>query len=61
MPNETMTGMAAKNKETEQERSAEVDAAVELVRMARQQGSALTGPDGLLKQFTKTVLKSAAA
>jgi putative transposase len=34
-------------------------AAVELVRQAREQGLALTGPDGLLKQLTKTVLETA--
>lgn len=31
----------------------------ELVRLAREQGLSLTGPDGLLKQFTKTVLETA--
>lgn len=34
-------------------------AAVQLVRLAKQQGLVLTGPGGLLKQFTKTVLDSA--
>jgi putative transposase len=37
----------------------EVDAARELVRMAREQGLALTGPDGLLKLLTKTVIETA--
>ena len=32
---------------------------MELVRQAREQGLALTGPDGLLRQFTKTVLETA--
>ncbi|MGY5311772.1 IS256 family transposase [Nocardia gipuzkoensis] len=41
------------------EASAEQLAAAELVRMARQQGLSLTGPDGLLQQFTKTVLETA--
>nr|WP_157121205.1 IS256 family transposase [Nocardia miyunensis] len=41
------------------EASAETLAAQELVRMAREQGLSLTGPDGLLKQFTKTVLETA--
>ena len=41
------------------EASAEELAAVELVRMAKEQGLSLTGPDGLLKQFTKTVLETA--
>ena len=39
--------------------SAEEAAAVELVRMAKEQGLSLTGTDGLLKQFTKSVLKTA--
>ena len=39
--------------------SAEMDAATELVRMAKEQGLALTGPDGLLKQLTKTVIETA--
>jgi transposase-like protein len=33
--------------------------AEELVRRAREQGVSLTGPDGLLKQLTKTVLETA--
>ncbi len=41
------------------EQTAEQQAAVELVRMAREQGLSLTGPDGLLKQLTKTVIESA--
>lgn len=39
--------------------SAEQQAAVELVRLAQEQGLSLTGPDGLLKQLTKTVLEAA--
>jgi putative transposase len=39
--------------------SAEQLAAVELVRQAKEQGLSLTGPDGLLKQLTKTVLETA--
>jgi putative transposase len=39
--------------------SAELTAARELVRQAREQGLSLTGPDGLLKQLTKTVLETA--
>jgi transposase-like protein len=46
----------AKKKPVEQ--SAEEKAAVELVRLAKQQGLSLTGPDGLLKQLTKTVLET---
>ena len=41
------------------EPSAEAAAAAELVRLAKEQGLSLTGPDGLLKQFTKTVLETA--
>jgi putative transposase len=39
--------------------SAEQQAAVDLVRLAKEQGLSLTGPDGLLKQLTKTVLETA--
>jgi transposase-like protein len=45
-------------KKTEQE-SAEQQAAAELVRLAKEQGLSLTGPDGLLKQLTKSVLETA--
>jgi putative transposase len=41
------------------EPTAEQLAAEELVRRARDQGLSLTGPDGLLKQLTKTVLETA--
>jgi putative transposase len=41
------------------EPSAEETAARELVRLARAQGLSLTGPGGLLKQFTKSVLETA--
>jgi putative transposase len=47
----------AKKKQAEQ--TAEQQAAVELVRMAKEQGLSLTGPDGLLKQLTKTVIETA--
>ena len=39
--------------------TAEEVAARELVRLAQEQGLSLTGPDGLLKQFTKNVLETA--
>jgi transposase-like protein len=39
--------------------SPELDAAKELVRLAKEQGLALTGPDGLSKVLTKTVLETA--
>ncbi len=48
----------AKKKELPPE-SAELQAARELVRQAKEQGLSLTGPDGLLKQLTKTVLEAA--
>ena len=41
------------------EPSAEQKLAEELVARARAQGVSLTGPDGLLKQLTKTVLETA--
>src|ERR1700679_4141852 len=47
----------AKRKATEV--SAEQAAATELVRLAREQGLSLTGPDGLLKLLTKTVIETA--
>jgi transposase-like protein len=40
-------------------RSAQEELAARLVAQAQQQGLALTGPDGLLKQLTKTVLEAA--
>jgi transposase-like protein len=43
------------------EPSAEELAAAELVRLAKEQGLSLTGPVGLLKQLTKTVLETALA
>jgi putative transposase len=50
--------VVTKKKEPSEE-SAEQQAATELVRLAREQGLSLTGPDGLLKQLTKTVLETA--
>src|SRR3954462_1662148 len=46
-------------KKTKEPEPAELVAARELVRQAREQGLSLTGPDGLLKQLTKTVLETA--
>jgi transposase-like protein len=46
-------------KKQQPEASAEEQAAKELVRRAREQGLSLTGPDGLLKQLTKTMLETA--
>src|SRR3954454_11029839 len=51
----TLNGVAKKKAD---EQSAEQQAAVELVRLAKEQGLSLTGPDGLLKQLTKTVLET---
>jgi hypothetical protein len=39
--------------------TAEQQAAVDLVRMAKEQGLSLTGPDGLLNQLTKSVIETA--
>ena len=52
----TLSDMSAKKKP---DPSAEEIAARELVRLAKEQGLSLTGPDGLLKQFTKSVLETA--
>jgi transposase-like protein len=41
------------------ELSAGQEAAAELVRMAKEKGLSLTGPDGLLKQLTKSVIETA--
>jgi len=41
--------------------SAEQATATELVRLAKEQGLSLTGPDGLLKLLTKSVIESALA
>ena len=46
-------------KKAKAEPSAQEQVAEELVRQAREQGLSLTGPDGLLKQLTKTVLETA--
>ncbi len=50
----TLNGVMKKKAEP----SAEQAAFVELVRMAKERGLSLTGPDGLLKQLTKTVLET---
>jgi putative transposase len=51
----TLDGVAKKKAD---EQSAEQQAAAELVRLAKEQGLSLTGPDGLLKQLTKTVIET---
>lgn len=56
----TLVPMAWKTKKTQDEdRCAEMDAAVELVRQAKAQGLELTRPGGLLKQFAKAVIEIA--
>ena len=45
--------------EPRQPSAAELEAARELVRQARERGVALTGPDELLKALTKTVIETA--
>ena len=54
-----MTTLDGVTKKKQAEQSAEQQAAVELVRLAQEQGLSLTGPDGLLKQLTKAVLETA--
>ena len=54
----TLPDMAAKKKEPA-EQSAEQQVVAELVRQAREKGLSLTGPEGLLKQLTKTVIEVA--
>lgn len=54
-----MTTLEIVPKTNRAEPSAEELAAKELVRLARERGLSLTGPDGLLKQFTKSVLETA--
>jgi len=54
-----MTTLDGVTKKKAVEQSAEQQAAVELVRLAQEQGLSLTGPEGLLKQLTKTVLETA--
>ena len=54
-----MTTLDGVTKKKPAEESAEQQAAAELVRLAQEQGLSLTGPDGLLKQLTKTVLETA--
>ena len=51
----TLNDVAKKKSEL----SAEAQAAAQLVRLAKEQGLSLTGPGGLLKQFTKSVLETA--
>lgn len=57
---ETVRGMSPSMEEpTEQPSAGELETARELVRQAREQGVALTGPEGLLKALTKNVIETA--
>ena len=54
-----MGNMTPTKKPDAEKRNAEREAALTFVRMAKEKGLDLTGPDGLLKQFTKSVLETA--
>src|ERR1700724_2219212 len=54
-----MTTLDGVTKKKTAEQSAKQQGAAELVRLAQGEGLSLTGPDGLLKQLTKTVLETA--
>ena len=54
-----MTTLEDVTKKRAEPPSAEAAAAAGLFRLAKEQGLSLTGPDGLLKQFAKTVLETA--
>ena len=57
---ETLVGVSPPPRNpTDQPSAEELAAAKELVRQARAQGVALTGPGGLLKALTKTVIETA--
>jgi transposase-like protein len=51
----TLGDVSAKKKQP----SAEAEAAKEFLKLASDRGLSLTGPEGLLKQFTKNVLETA--
>ena len=53
--------MTPTKKPDAEKRNAEREAALTFVRMAKEKGLDLTGPDGLLKQFTKSVLETGSA
>ncbi len=61
MMTDTLVVVEPPSKQPEQRppSAAELDAARELVQLARDRGVALTGPDGLLKALTKTVIETA--
>jgi transposase-like protein len=53
----TLPDVAGKKEQVKE--SAEQQAAAELVRLAKEQGLSLTGPDGLLRHLNKVVLETA--
>src|SRR6516162_11373433 len=55
----TLGNVTDRKRKDKPEPTAEQKLAEELVARAREQGVSLTGPDGLLKQLTKTVLETA--
>src|SRR5215471_4971285 len=55
----TLENVTDRKRKDKPEPTAELKLAEELVARAREQGLSLTGPDGLLKQLTKTVLETA--
>jgi putative transposase len=59
MTSDAMSADAKKINKSGRELSREQAVAVEMVAMAREKGLDLTGPDGLLKLFTKNVLETA--
>jgi len=54
-----MSTLDAVTKKTKNEPTREALAAMEWVRLAKEQGLTLDGPEGLLGQFTKTFLETA--
>ncbi len=55
----TMGNMTPTKKPDAEKRNAEREAALTFVRMAKEKGLDLTGPDGLLKQSTRSVPETA--
>src|SRR6059058_497503 len=56
---DVMSPQATGKKKAGKPRSAQEELAAAMVAQAQEQGLALTGPDGLLKQLTKSVLEAA--
>jgi putative transposase len=56
---DAVTTRTSKEKACKPEADAQQRLAAEVIEQAREQGLALTGPDGLLGQLTKTVLETA--